>query len=161
MDNNKLFVQSKGGFMTQLSPYKKDKFFIPNSFTTIEFRRDPATRINSMVVDDRGNVQTFNITDTIIPVKTEVNVSEAVMESYTGSYQIAAGFTVNITREGDKMFAQGTGQNKVPIFAETQTRFFVKVIDAQLEFVQDDKGNVSRLILYQGGRKMEGPRISE
>ncbi len=161
VDNNKLFVQSKGGFMTQLSPYKKDKFFIPNSFATIEFRRDPATRINSMVVDDRGNVQTFNITDTIIPVKTEVNVSEAVMESYTGSYQIAAGFTVNITREGDKMFAQGTGQNKVPIFAETQTRFFVKVIDAQLEFVQDDKGNVSRLILYQGGRKMEGPRIRE
>jgi hypothetical protein len=114
-----------------------------------------------MVVNDRGNIQTYNITDTLVPQKKEVNVPEAVMDRYTGGYQIAAGFTVKITREGDKMFAQGTGQNKVGIFAETETKFFVKVIDAQLEFVEDEKGNVSKLILYQGGRRMEGPRINE
>ncbi len=161
VDNEKLYSQSKGGFMTLILPYQKDKFFIENSFTTIEFKRDPESKIISMVVDDRGNIQTYNITDTEIPVKKEITLSEAVLDTYTGGYQIAAGFTVMITREGDKMFAQGTGQNKIAIFAETDTRFFVKAIDAQLEFVQDDQGKVSKLILYQGGRKMEGPRINE
>jgi CubicO group peptidase (beta-lactamase class C family) len=161
VENNKLFSQVKGGFMTLILPYQKDKFFIENSFATIEFKRDIESKVISMVVNDRGNIQTYNITDTLVPLKKEVNVSQAVMDRYTGGYQIAAGFTVTITREGDKMFAQGTGQNKVAIFAETETRFFVKAIDAQLEFVQDDKGNVSKLILYQGGRKMEGPRINE
>jgi CubicO group peptidase (beta-lactamase class C family) len=161
VENNKLYSQSKGGFMTLIIPYQKDKFVIENSFTTIEFKRDPDSKVSSMVVDDRGNIQTLNIADTLVPVRKEVKVSEAVMDRYTGGYQIAAGFTVLITREGDKMFAQGTGQNKVSIFAETDTRFFIKAIDAQIEFIQDDKGNVSKLILYQGGRRMEGPRINE
>jgi hypothetical protein len=147
--------------MTLILPYQKDKFFIENSFATIEFNRDSESRVIWMVVNDRGNIQTYNITDTMVPQKKEVYVSEAVMDRYTGGYQIAAGFTVKISREGDKMFAQGTGQNKVAIFAETETRFFVKVIDAQIEFVEDDKGNVAKLILYQGGRRMEGPRINE
>ncbi len=161
VDNDKLYSQSKGGFMTLISPYQKDKFFIENSFTTIEFKRDTESKVTSMVVDDRGNIQTYNITDAEIPVNKEIALSEAVLDTYTGGYQIAAGFTVMITREGDKMFAQGTGQNKVAIFAETDTRFFVKAIDAQLEFVQDDKGKVSKLILYQGGRRMEGLRVNE
>jgi uncharacterized protein YneR len=161
VDNNKLYSQSKGGFMTIILPYQKDKFFIENSFATIEFKRDPESKVISMVVNDRGNIQTYKITDNEVPVKKEITISEAVLDRYTGSYQIAAGFTVMISREGDKMFAQGTGQNKVSIFAESDTRFFIKAIDAQLEFVQDDKGNVSKLILYQGGRRMEGPRINE
>ena len=39
-----------------------------------------------------------------------------------------------ITREGDQLFAQATGQGKAPIYAESDRRFFYKVVDAQITF---------------------------
>lgn len=80
-------------------------------------------------------------------------------ELKTGNYQIAPGFIISVTREGEKMYTQATGQSKVEIFAESETRFFLKVVDAQLEFVKDETGKVSKMILFQGGQKMEGPRV--
>ncbi len=31
--------------------------------------------------------------------------------------------------------------------------FFLKVVDAQVEFFKDDKGNVTHLVLHQGGHE--------
>ena len=54
---------------------------------------------------------------------------------------------------------EATGQNKVEIFAESESKFFLTVVDAQLEFVNDETGKVTKVILYQGGQKMEGTKI--
>jgi hypothetical protein len=54
---------------------------------------------------------------------------------------------------------EATGQNKVEIFAESETKFFLKVVDAQLEFVKDETGKVGKVIFYQCGQKMEGTKI--
>ncbi len=51
---------------------------------------------------------------------------------------------------------QATNQPKFPIFAESPTEFFLKVVDAQIEFVKNDKGEVTQLILHQGGRDIKG-----
>ena len=48
-------------------------------------------------------------------------------------------------------FAQATGQNRFELFAETETDFFLKVVDAQITFVKDDKGQVTSLVLHQNG----------
>ena len=46
---------------------------------------------------------------------------------------------------------QATGQDKFEVFPESETKYFVKVIDAQVTFVKDAKGEVTHLILHQGG----------
>jgi len=61
-----------------------------------------------------------------------------------------------MTLEGDQLMTQATNQPKVPIFAESETKFFLKVVDAQLEFVKNDKGEVTSLVLHQGGRDLKG-----
>jgi hypothetical protein len=33
------------------------------------------------------------------------------------------------------------------------------VVDAQVEFVADPDGKVNRIILFQGGQKIEGKRV--
>jgi hypothetical protein len=38
----------------------------------------------------------------------------------------------------------------VPIFAESETKFFPKVVDAQIEFVRDSTGAVTHMVLHQG-----------
>jgi hypothetical protein len=55
--------------------------------------------------------------------------------------------------------AQATGQEKFEIFPESETKFFLKVVDAQIEFVKDASGKVTGLILYQGGQKLQAKKI--
>lgn len=53
---------------------------------------------------------------------------------------------------------QATDQDKVPIFPESQTGFFPRVVDAQMEFQSNDKGQVTGMILHQGGRDLKGAK---
>lgn len=43
-----------------------------------------------------------------------VTVDAATLDKYIGTYALAAGFNLAITREGHKLFAQATGQWRVP-----------------------------------------------
>jgi CubicO group peptidase (beta-lactamase class C family) len=88
----------------------------------------------------------------------EVSVAPAVMAKYVGNYQLAPTFVITINQEGDHLLAQATGQPKLPIFAESETMFFYKIVDAQLEFFKNDKGETTHLVLHQGGRNIEGKR---
>jgi len=57
-----------------------------------------------------------------------------------------------VTLEDGKLRTQATGQGKIQAFPESETKFFLKVTDAQIEFLKDDSGNVASLKLYQGGQ---------
>ena len=46
---------------------------------------------------------------------------------------------------------QRTGRAKVPLFAESETKFFLKIANGDFEFVKDDKGDVICLFMYRGG----------
>ncbi len=54
--------------------------------------------------------------------------------------------------EGEQLMTQATGQPKFPLFAESDSKFFLKVVDAQVEFVRNEKGEVTEMVLHQGGR---------
>lgn len=81
----------------------------------------------------------------------EVEVAEDVLKTYPGIYGLPDGRTATVTLEGKQLSIQVTGQPKFPVFAESETKFFLKVVDAQFEFVKDDKGNVTSAKIYQGG----------
>jgi len=55
-----------------------------------------------------------------------------------------------ITVEGSQLMAQATGQGKFAIFAETETKFFAKAVDIEIEFMKDESGKVTQLTLKQG-----------
>src|SRR5580693_1901121 len=80
---------------------------------------------------------------------TEVAVDPKLFDGYVGRYQLAPNFILTITREGDRLFAQATGQPKFEVFAEGDKDFFLKVIDAQLTFVTDASGPATAVILHQ------------
>ena len=58
--------------------------------------------------------------------------------------------------ENGQLMTQATGQPKFPLFAESETKFFLKIVDAQVEFFKNDKGEVTYLVLHQGGRDTKG-----
>ncbi len=81
----------------------------------------------------------------------EITVSPAILEKYVGTYELMPNFDLVMTLEGGQLMTQATGQSKFPMFAESETKFFLKVVDAEVEFFKNDKGEVTHLILHQGG----------
>ena len=45
------------------------------------------------------------------------------------------------------------------MFAETDRKFFYKVVDAQIEFVKTSDGKVEKLILHQNGQDTPGVKL--
>jgi len=80
-----------------------------------------------------------------------VTVSDATLQSYTGEYEIEPNLLLAITKEGSNLFGKLTGQQRVQLHPETQSKFFLKEADVQIEFIRDDKGQVTGLVIYEGG----------
>jgi CubicO group peptidase (beta-lactamase class C family) len=85
-------------------------------------------------------------------------VSQSVLQSYVGRYQLAPGMIMNVYRQANQLFVQLTGQSSIPIFAETNLKFYIKAVNAQLEFVKEN-GRVTKVILYQDGAANVALRI--
>jgi hypothetical protein len=92
----------------------------------------------------------------------EIALDPKLLERYLGAYQLIPGVDLLITREGNQLFSQLTGQAAFPIFAESETMFFLKVVDAQLEFPKDDiQGKKSQVTLHQNGRDAVAKRLDD
>ncbi|HLV42451.1 MAG TPA: DUF3471 domain-containing protein, partial [Brumimicrobium sp.] len=72
---------------------------------------------------------------------------------------LAPGFILSVTKDGKQLNTQATGQGVNPIYPESDTRFFLKVVDAQIEFNQNDQGEVESLTLFQAGYEINGEKM--
>jgi CubicO group peptidase (beta-lactamase class C family) len=93
--------------------------------------------------------------------RTEVQVAAQVLAKYAGTYELGSGVTATVTVEGGRLMTQLTGEPKLELFAESETRFFLKVVDAQVEFFMDASGAVTHLVVHQGGRDQKAARVSD
>jgi len=85
-------------------------------------------------------------------VRTSIKIDPKIYDAYVGQYELASNFIITITRENNHLFAQATGQPKFRIYPESETKFFLKAVDAQITFIKNDEGEVTQLILHQYGR---------
>ena len=132
---------------------------------------DPKTGVGVVVlhnsagsIDDIG----FHLINSQFPIskppappkpRKEIAVDPSLLAGYVGEYQLAPSFALTVTREGNQLFIQATGQSKLPVFPESETDFFYKIVDAQVTFVKDTGGQVTGLVLHQGGRDVPGKKV--
>lgn len=81
-----------------------------------------------------------------------IKVDPSILDKYVGEYQLGPAMTFKIERGTEGLTLEPTNQPKVPLFAESETDFYLTVVDATLKFIKDDKGNVTGLEFTQGGR---------
>ena len=123
---------------------------------------DPVRKVGVVVLtnanigaDDIG----FHLLDDALPlqappkVRTAVAIDSLALDRYVGEYELVPTFHIVVTRAGAGLFIQATGQSKFPIFAESETEFFLKVVDAQITFSKD------QMILHQNGQNLPGKKI--
>ncbi|MWW23894.1 serine hydrolase [Algibacter lectus] len=90
----------------------------------------------------------------------DVEVPEAILETYIGNYQLMPGFILAVTREGSQLKTQATGQPVFDVFPKSENVFYLKVVTAQLTFNKGNSGNIESVTLLQGGREITGERIN-
>lgn len=81
----------------------------------------------------------------------EVSVDPKLFDGYVGQYQLAPNFVLTVTKEGNELFVQATGQPKFQLFPEGDRDYFLKVVDAQITFNIDAQGRATELVLHQNG----------
>jgi CubicO group peptidase (beta-lactamase class C family) len=123
---------------------------------------DPVRRVGVVVlsnlnsnVDDIG----FHMLDETFPLqqpavrRTEIAVDSLVLARYVGEYELAPTFHITVTREGASLFAQATAQPRFRIYAESDSTFFLRVVDAQVTF------RPNGLVLHQNGQHVPGRKL--
>ena len=95
------------------------------------------------------------------PVRKEITLPKETLQQYAGLYRMQPTVFMTITLDGEQLVSQLTGQGKIPIFAESDARFFPKAMPAELDFVKDDSGKVTQLILHQNGNDVTMPRLAD
>lgn len=95
------------------------------------------------------------------PVKqrTAIELPASTLARYVGTYELASDFAMEITTDGNALWAQATGQGKLRLWPEAETEFFLREVDAQVTFVRDATGTVTSLVLHQNGQHPTGKKV--
>lgn len=129
---------------------------------------DPRSRAGVVLL---ANASTFNGPDDIgrhllnrqFPLapwhNVETEVDAAVFDRHVGRYQLAPDVYLTISRNGDRFLAQLTGGPEMEIFAESDTRYFFTVVEAQLTFEIDADGKTTAVVLHEAGIDQRAARI--
>lgn len=123
----------------------------------IGFREDGSSGVvvlsnSTHDIDDIG----FHLLDAAFPleeIRVPVEASRDALQRYVGRYQLRPGFVIEVRVRDRRLTAQASGQPEFRLFPASDTRFFLTVVDAEVEFVVDDDGEVGELILYQNGER--------
>ena len=159
-ENGKLGVQRDGGEPFVLVPVAKDEFITDKSFSRLKFRMASSGAIESLVLISRGQpTQTGKRIADAPAARKAITLAEDRLDRMLGVYELEPGFRLTVTREGMQLFMEATGQGRAAAFAESETKFFFKVVDAQIEFAIGEDGRASVLTLFQGGGAMPAKRV--
>ena len=108
--------------------------------------------------DDVG----FHLLDPSIPledVRPVADVAPEVLARYVGTYRLAPGFDITVTREGDRLYGQATNQSAFALYPASETRFFLRAVEAEVTFDIDADGAVTGLTLHQHGRDTPARKV--
>jgi CubicO group peptidase (beta-lactamase class C family) len=94
-------------------------------------------------------------------VRTEIKLPPDTLKQYVGAYQMAPNVYLTVALSGDQLSGQLSNQDSIPLFAESDSKFFPKVVDAEVEFVKDAGGKVTSAILHQNGQDTSMTRLSD
>src|SRR5262245_20852816 len=118
------------GFNTQLVYYPDDKLTIAVLGNLNGSAPDQiATQLAALAHGETVTLQTE---------RKEITVDLKVLSRYGGVYQMGPGTNMFITLDNNQLISQMTNQGPVPIFAQSETVFFPKVVAAELEFSGSD-----------------------
>jgi hypothetical protein len=154
-DGDRLMAQLTGQPVFEIFPKGKDVFIWKVVEAEVTFVKGGNGKVVKAVHRQGG--QTIDAARFELPAVVKVDPQR--YDAYVGKYDYGQGRVMTITREGDGLFAQLTGQPKLEIFPKAETEFFWKAARAEVAFVKDPAGKVGKAVHRQGGATIDAPRV--
>jgi CubicO group peptidase (beta-lactamase class C family) len=165
LDDGQLYEQATGQGKAAIYPQSEKEFFLKVVDAQITFVTDSSGKATGLILHQNGqNIRAPRVEGAAAAAAPsepkEVKVDPSVLAKYVGTYELAPGFDIDITLDGDQLYEQATGQQKFEIYPQSEKEFFLKVVDAQITFVTDSSGQATSMVLHQNGMDHEGKRIN-
>jgi CubicO group peptidase (beta-lactamase class C family) len=152
-ENGRLYAQLTGQQEFELHPRGEDEFFWKVVEASILFVRDAEGRVSGGLHRQGGTeMEVGKLKD-----QASVALREADLDRVTGIY-VLRGMDLTVERRGSRLWVLLPGQPEVEIFPKSPSEFFLKVVQARIEFALPGDGPATGLTLFQGGLEMEAPR---
>ena len=162
MEDGRLYTQRTGGGRLEIVSLGEDAFFYPGGFTHLTFDRDRSGSVIAMDMYQNGADEAERAERVSALPQDKggaVDVSAEVYDLWEGSYVMASGATLTVSRDGGQLFVQLTGQPQFEVFPLSPTRYFLKVVDAEVEFTAGDDGRGRTVVIYQNGTEEMAKRV--
>lgn len=93
------------------------------------------------------------------PAPGGVKVSEVLLKSYEGQYQLRPEMIVTIKLEKEKLIAQATGQPPVNLVPSSDSEFFLEGLGMKIVFNKTHDNSVNQFTFYRGGQTLIASRM--
>jgi hypothetical protein len=84
--------------------------------------------------------------------KTAVAVDPKILADYAGKYELGPNFDLTLQVVDGHLTLQAPDEETLQLYASSNNRFFLAVMNAELEFVRDSQGKVIKMIMHQNGQ---------
>lgn len=161
VDGAQVKSQRTGSSVFDIVHIGDDTFYYPGSLSRVTFLRDADGTVTAMRFNP-GNGPTVDHPKTDEPLPSgpvEIPIDPTVFDPYVGEYELAPNFILKVWRDANGFWTQATGQGAINIYPESETRFFLKVTPAALQFHKNEQGEVTHLTLFQAGREMPARKL--
>jgi CubicO group peptidase (beta-lactamase class C family) len=143
------------GFLSDVSYYPDDKLTVVVLENATGAAPPAAIATKLAELSHGGNVK-------LPSERKEITLDSKTLSRYVGAYRMDAGVNMVVTLDDNQLSTKLGPQRPVPIYPESPSMFFLKVVDAEIEFGKnDDQGRPTELILHQNGRDMPGKRLDD
>jgi CubicO group peptidase (beta-lactamase class C family) len=157
-EGDRLFAQLGTQQRFEIFPKSEFEYFWKVADAQVSFVKGPNGKIAEAVHRQNGG--------TVHAPRLEslkvVSVDPAVYDALVGLYKSDNGDTVGtITREGNRLFGQvqGEGQPKLELLPQSETEFGVREVNAQIIFMKDAGGKVTKVKVIQPGETTEASKV--
>ncbi len=155
-EGDRLFAQLAAQPKFEIFPQSETEFFWKIVRAEITFVKNEKGEVTGAIHHQGGQT----IRAPRLEKEPLAGVDPALFEAYVGKYDFGQGKTIlTVTKEGDRLLAQLTGQPKFEIFPKSETEFFWRVVPAHSVFVKDEKGEVAKGIFQQAGQTIEAAKV--
>ena len=154
VEGERLFAQLTGQPRFEIFPSAPDEFFWKVTEAQVVFVRDEKGAVVAARHTQGG--ATFKAPRI---AEAAVKIEVADLDAILGKYQYGPGVVLTVTRDGESVFAQLTGQPIFQIFPKSATEFEWRVVPASVVFAKDQGGKVTKAVHTQNGTTFEAPKL--
>lgn len=129
------------GFLTMIQRFVDDDIVIITLFNYVStFAREATKGLAAIALGEKYEP---------ILIPAGIQVSEKILQQYAGVYKLQDNHIINITIAAGKIFYSDPDLPPTEAIPQTEKNFYIRPANALVQFIQNDRGEVEKLILRQ------------